>query len=157
MKANLAESTRIGARSAALPYVCAAIVALIGLADAIYLTAEHIAGRSVKCLVVSGCDEVLASQYAALPGGVPLAALGAAAYFVVFSLATLIAFGHGRATRPLLVIVGLMAAMTLWLLYLQAFVLRAYCAYCLLSAILTGCLALLVFGPLLIRRNTVLN
>jgi uncharacterized membrane protein len=35
---------------------------------------------------------------------------------------------------------------TLWFLYLQAFVIRAFCAYCLLSAAVTAALALLVLG-----------
>ncbi|MFH4233743.1 vitamin K epoxide reductase family protein, partial [Acinetobacter baumannii] len=67
----------------------------------------------------------------------PLAAIGAIAYFAVFSLATLAAFGYAMA-RPLLgALVFAMLGVTLWLLYLQAFVLRAFCEYCLLSAAVT--------------------
>lgn len=138
-------------RSAAAPLIGAALLALLGLADATYLTAQHLAGRGVKCLAVSGCDEVLSSPYATLPGGIPLAALGALAYFTVFSLATLAIFDYKAAAKWLAVVLALMVAATVWLLYLQAFVLRAYCTYCLLSAAITLCLALLVFGPHLLR------
>ena len=131
------------ARGLALLDVLAALVSLVGLADAIYLTVEHLTGRSVRCVVVSGCDEVLASSYATLPGGVPLAALGALAYFTAFSLATLSAFGY-RSVRTLLVaLAAAMFATSLYLLFVQAFVLERYCAYCLLSATLTTALVVI--------------
>jgi len=131
-----------------------ALVALVGLVDSVYLTVEHLSGRSVRCVVVSGCDAVLSSSYATLAGSVPLAAAGAASYFAVFSLATLAAFGYGGVRGPLAVLVALMFAFTLWLLYVQAFVLRAFCTYCLVSAAVTTTLALLVFVlPLLGRRR----
>lgn len=136
-----------------LPFVFASVLALVGLADSIYLTAEHLAGHSVKCIAVRGCDEVLSSPYATLPGGVPLAALGALAYFIAFSLSTLAVFGYNSAQRWLRIVAALMLAMTLWLLYLQAFVLQAYCTYCLLSAALTLSLTALVFGQRLLGSN----
>jgi len=74
-------------------YSAAALVSLIGLADSIYLTVEHLSGRSVRCTITSGCSEVLSSPYATVRG-IPLAAIGAVAYFIVFSLTTLVAFGY---------------------------------------------------------------
>lgn len=128
----------------ALPYVIAALVSLIGLGDAIYLTVEHITGQSLRCTIISGCSEVLSSKYAQI-GSVPLAAIGAASYFVVFSLAILALFNYGFA-RPLLrIVVGIMFLMTLWLLYLQAFVIHHFCQYCLLSAAVAITLTLIVF------------
>jgi len=121
-------------------YALAAVLSLAGLADAVYLTVEHLTGRSVRCTVTSGCSEVLASPYATI-GDYPLALLGALAYFTAFSLATLAAFGSQRAGNLFALLVGLMFAVSLWLLYLQAFVLHAFCQYCLLSAAITTLLA----------------
>ena len=121
-----------------------ALVALVGLADAAYLTVQHLSGSSVRCMVVSGCDEVLQSSYATVAGGVPVAAVGAAAYFTVFSLATLAAFGYEGARRLAAPLVALMFLATLWFLYLQAFVIKAFCTYCLISAGVTMTLAVLV-------------
>src|SRR5215203_772548 len=121
-----------------------ALVALAGMADAAYLTVEHLAGNSVRCMVVSGCDEVLQSSYATVAGGVPVAAFGLAAYFTVFSLATLAAFGYDAARKLLTPLVAIMFLATLWFLYLQAFVIKAFCTYCLISATLTTVLTLLV-------------
>jgi len=126
-------------------YALAAVLALAGLADAIYLTVEHLSGRSVRCGLTSGCSEVLSSSYATL-GGYPLALFGALAYFSAFALATLAAFGSIRARHLLAPLVALMFAVTLWLLYLQAFVLRAFCQYCLLSAAITSLLVVVIAG-----------
>ena len=124
-------------------YALAMLLSLIGLADALYLTVQHITGQSVKCSVTSGCSVVLSSAYAMI-GGLPTAALGLAAYFVCFSLATLAVFGYQWARLALAVAVWPMFLTTLWLLYVQAFVLRAFCQYCLLSAALTLSLTALV-------------
>src|SRR3954468_14583288 len=74
----------------------AAVMALFGLADGVYLTIEHVTGRTAQCIASTGCQEVLASKYAAF-GPVPLAAIGALAYFTAFSMALLAAFGYGKA------------------------------------------------------------
>jgi uncharacterized membrane protein len=121
-------------------YILAAFIALLGLSDSIYLTVQHLAGRNVDCIAFTACETVLASSYAAI-GKVPLAAFGALAYFGVFSLATLAAFGRRWTRRLFLCLVGAMTAVTSWLLYLQAFVLHAFCEFCLLSAALTAILS----------------
>ncbi|HLN98425.1 MAG TPA: vitamin K epoxide reductase family protein [Pyrinomonadaceae bacterium] len=124
-------------------YSAAALISLVGLADAIYLTVEHLSGRSVRCTLVSGCSEVLSSQYATVRG-FPLAGIGAIAYFAVFSLATLAAFGYRGMGTLLTLLVGAMFLTTLWLLYLQAFVIRHFCQFCLLSALVTVTLSVIV-------------
>jgi uncharacterized membrane protein len=123
-------------------YAVAAILALLGLADGVYLTVEHVTGRTAQCIASSGCQDVLSSEYAAI-GRVPLAALGALAYFTAFSLALLAAFGYAKCRTLFGFLVAIMFAMTLWLLYLQAFVLHAFCDYCLFSAGVTTLLTLI--------------
>ncbi|HEY8225698.1 MAG TPA: vitamin K epoxide reductase family protein [Pyrinomonadaceae bacterium] len=125
-------------------YIAVALISLIGLADATYLTIEHITEQSVRCTIVAGCSEVLSSKYA-LVAGVPLAMIGATAYFSVFSLATLAAFGYRFAGKLLNVLVAFMLLVSLWLIYLQAFVIHSFCQYCLLSAAVTFVAAALLF------------
>ena len=131
------------ARRSAFIYGAAMLVSLIGLGDSIYLTIQHITGHSVRCSVTTGCSAVLSSHYSTI-FGLPTAAFGALAYFVAFSLATLAAFGYERARTGLTIIVALMFLMTLWLLYVQAFVLNAFCEFCLLSAAMTFALTAIV-------------
>jgi uncharacterized membrane protein len=130
-------------RHPAMVYGPAMLISLIGLADSVYLTVQHLTGQSVKCTVTSGCSAVLSSSYATI-AGVPTAAFGALAYFAAFSFATLAAFGYERARTGLALLVAAMLITTLWLLYVQAFVLHAYCEFCLLSAAVTLTLAALV-------------
>ncbi|MFL6227823.1 MAG: vitamin K epoxide reductase family protein [Pyrinomonadaceae bacterium] len=137
--------------SAALDIV-AALLALVGLGDAVYLTVEHLTGATLQCSITHGCAEVLGSPYATV-GGLPLAAFGAAAYFTVFSLSTLAAFGYAWARSIVAPLVALMFLFTLWLLYLQAFVLHAFCQYCLLSATVTTLLTLTVVARRLTNRR----
>ena len=136
-------------------YVVAALLSLLGLADALYLTVEHLTGQSVKCTIISGCSEVLSSPYAVV-AGFPLAAIGAAAYFTVFSLATLAAFGYRAAGTLLTPLIAAMFFVSLWLIYLQAFVIREFCQYCLLSAaITTGLLVVVVVGRFVLKPASV--
>ena len=124
-------------------YAAVAVISLLGLADATYLTIEHVTGQSVRCTIIAGCSEVLSSKYAVV-GGFPLAMIGAAAYFSVFSLATLAAFGYRFARTLLNFLVAAMLLVSLWLVYLQAFVIRSFCQYCLFSAAITFVLAILL-------------
>jgi uncharacterized membrane protein len=132
--------------------VIAALLALVGLGDAMYLTVEHLTGATLQCSITHGCAEVLGSRFATV-GNIPLAAVGAAAYFTVFSLAILAVFGYPSARKFLAVLVALMFLFTLWLLYLQAFVLHAFCQYCLLSASVTTLLTLTVILQRLMSRR----
>jgi uncharacterized membrane protein len=125
------ESNRI----ARLPLL-AAIVALCGLADAIYLTIHHYTAEPVPCGEAFDCGAVLTSSYATI-GGVPLAVFGAIAYFTAFSLSVLATFGNRLMWRFFGVQVVLMTLFTAWLVYLQAFVIKAFCQFCLISAGIT--------------------
>jgi uncharacterized membrane protein len=127
VKTSAMNASQTGAtRHPALIYGLAMLASLIGLGDSIYLTIQHLTGRSVRCSVTTGCSAVLSSNYATI------------------SFATLAVFGYERARTALAILVAPMLAMTLWLLYVQAFVIRAYCEYCLLSAGMTLTLAALV-------------
>lgn len=122
----------------------AAIVALIGLADSVYLTVHHYTAAPVPCSLIEGCETVLTSAYAEI-AGVPLAAFGALAYFAAFALALLTAFGDRRMWTLFGVLVAMMAVFTCWLIYVQGFLIGAFCQFCLLSAATTFTL-LILFG-----------
>ncbi|HMS42017.1 MAG TPA: vitamin K epoxide reductase family protein [Pyrinomonadaceae bacterium] len=114
----------------------AAIVALGGLADAVYLTIHHYTTEPVPCGEAFDCGAVLTSSYAEV-GGIPIAIFGAFAYFTAFSLAILKVFGNRQTWRLFGIQVILMACFTAWLVYLQAFVIKAFCQFCLISAGIT--------------------
>jgi len=131
------ELEEAGSRSsiAKLP-LGAAIVAVVGIIDSVYLTVHHFTAEPVPCSLIEGCEQVLTSAYAEI-AGIPLAGFGAAAYFVAFSLALLAAFGDRRMWRLFGIHATLMAVFSGWLLYVQAALIGAFCQFCLLSAITT--------------------
>ena len=135
------------------PYLIAVLLSLVGLGDAVYLTIQDLTGQNLRCTIISGCAEVLGSKYAHL-AGIPLASLGAFAYFLAFSLAILVLFGYSFARQVLAVLVGIMFLTSLWLLYLQAFVIHHFCQYCLLSAGVSITLTVLVVIASLTGRRT---
>lgn len=127
--------------------ILAAVFALVGLADSVYLTVHHYTGEKVPCSVTGGCETVLSSQYAEM-FGIPTAAFGAMAYFLVFSLAILTQYGNRKMWNVLGAVVAVMSAFTLYLVYLQAFVIDAFCQFCLVSAATT----LSLFGLFLFSK-----
>jgi uncharacterized membrane protein len=134
-------------------FTAVAIVAVVGLADATYLTVQALTGETLSCGGSPDCSRVLGSSYSKV-GGIPVAMLGALAYFTAFAFATFSAFGYAKAPRFLVVIAAAMFLTTLWFLYVQAFLLHAYCRYCLFSAAITFLIAgLLIAVPPLQRRS----
>jgi len=134
-------------------FIAAAIVALIGLTEATYLTVIFLSGETAVCGQSPDCFKVLGSSYAKI-GSFPVSGLGALAYFTVFTFAIFAAFGYAHARRFFNWTVLAMFAVTLWLLFVQAFRLHAFCRYCLFSAalifLLTG---LVVARPSSTQRN----
>jgi uncharacterized membrane protein len=96
---------------------------------------------------------VLGSKYARF-AGMPVAAFGALGYFTAFTFATFAAFNYKRAPKFFALTVCLMFVATLWFLYVQAFLLHAYCRYCLFSAAITFLLMGLVVATPSPRNQT---
>jgi uncharacterized membrane protein len=145
MKSRKDQSARstTGSRGQTIFYTAAALISLLGLAEATYLTVIFLSGETAVCGGSADCFQVLGSSYAKI-GPVPVSGLGAFAYFGVFTFATFAAFGYPRARQFFAWTVIAMFCMTLWLLFVQAFRLHAFCRYCLFSAALVFLLTGLV-------------
>ncbi len=123
------------------------IIAAIGFSDATYLAAKYYLGEPVTCSILGGCEQVTSSVYATVEG-VPVALAGAV--FYLFLLLSAVAYIDTKwrifswmMTRC--TIFGFLAS--LWFAYLQIFVLRAICLYCMVSALTSTLLFLLsIFG-----------
>ena len=129
----------------------AAIVAFGGILDAVYLVVHHYTNEPVPCSITGGgCEAVLTSMYATI-GGIPLAVFGALAYFTAFVLALFTAFGNRRLWTLYGLLATLMAGFSMWLLYLQAFIIKEFCQYCLVSAATSSLLFIIFVVYLLLR------
>ncbi len=108
-------------------------LSLIGFLDATYLTIQHYRGMFLDCGPLMDCDVVMTSPFAVI-GGIPLALLGALYYLAILILT--VAYYDRKHLFLLSVIanVTILGFLTsLFLFYLQAVVIRAFCFYCLLS------------------------
>lgn len=106
----------------------------IGFADSSYLSILHYQNIIPPCSVLGECETVLTSQYSVL-WGVPTSLFGALYYLAVVVLSVL--YFDTKRTEYIVAAMGVVIAgfvFTLWLVYLQAFVIKAFCEYCLLSA-----------------------
>ncbi len=128
--------------------ILAAAVACLGLIDSGYLTIKHLQGSFIRC--GDACSAVLGSRYAEGIAGVPLAGFGAMAYITVIIAVASTAFGSKLGRQIFAIMTTVMALFSLWLIYLQAFVIHAFCVYCLASAAASFTLA----GLALIDRLT---
>lgn len=111
------------------------VFSLIGFIDATYLSAEHFLGLIPPCTLLQGCEQVTTSAYSVILG-VPVALLGA-----IFYLAVMIGVLLYLQTQQEKIIASVVyaswagLAAAVYFTYIQAFVIHAYCQYCLLSAV----------------------
>ena len=108
-------------------------VSLIGVADTLYLILNSLYGDKVKCLLVGGCETVLTSKFSIF-AGIPLSWWGLVFYVSVFLVINLFDIYSSRKWLKLL---GLMSVagflVSVSLLYIQIFEIKALCFYCLTS------------------------
>jgi uncharacterized membrane protein len=116
--------------------VAIALLAFVGMVDALYLSIKRNAGP-IPCHITHGCENVLTSKYSVI-AGIPLSWIGLAFYLTVLSLAVFAIFEDSESSRRPLRLVfylsGVALIVSALLVGIQAFVIKAYCEYCLLSA-----------------------
>ncbi len=113
------------------------ILSLFGLGDSGYLTWKHFQETSPFC-PRGGCDLVLTSHYAEV-WGIPLALIGALGYGSILALALFAHWakepGLRKALSGLLAFSTIGFLVSLFLVYLQLFVLKSICIWCMASAL----------------------
>ena len=109
------------------------LVAFAGFLDATYLTAKKFTGSTLNCYFFGGCDAVNASPYSNLFGQ-PLSLYGAVFYLLV--LLTTVYYLQTKNSNASKLLVFLTAFGFFFAIYtfsLQAFVIKAWCLYCVIS------------------------
>jgi uncharacterized membrane protein len=129
--------------------IAIAVLCILGIGDAGYLTYVHYAGIKVVCLANGGCETVQASRYAKLDG-IPVALLGLVGYIaILLSLAA--ANETGRAAGFGIAVIGF--GFSIYLTYREIFTINALCQWCVASAVLMTALAVLT-GVRFIREES---
>ena len=119
------------------------ILSFMGFLLATYLTIMHFRHIIPPCSATGSCEQVLTSKFATI-GPVPLALLGSLFYLCLMILCILILTNYRKLFVNFfyeVAAVGFLVSMILILI--QAYVLHAFCQYCLTSeAISTGIMIL---------------
>ncbi len=111
-------------------------LSFLGLIDSIYLSYMKLQESDLVCNVLEGCNLVTQSEYAKI-FGIPLAYLGV--FFYCLLILTLLFFLKSKKAicfRFLQITIFAGFLSSLYFLYLQVFVIRALCTYCLFSLII---------------------
>jgi len=117
-----------------------ALLALVGLFVALYLWLHALGfGGAIKCGASGGCEVVQTSQWAVFLG-LPVAFYGVAGYFALLAVAILSLRPGALPERKWSVLLaGLASAgflFTVYLTYLELFVIHAICRWCVGSAVI---------------------
>ena len=128
-----------------------AALALIGLGVSIYMAFVETAHASAICGPIGDCNTVQQSEYAALFGWLPIGVLGTIGYAAILVAWALMHWGHDHQQRlaasALLVMALCGAAFSIYLTFLEPFVIGATCVWCLTSALcMTLILVILVIS-----------
>jgi uncharacterized membrane protein len=122
-------------------------LAVAGLAVAAYLAYVETQAVAAVCGPVGDCNAVQTSEYAYL-AGIPIGVLGLAGYLVILAVW---AWGRWQGDHrvPLLLVAmtGGGVLFSIYLTYLEPFVIRAVCAWCLTSAVIMALLLLASVEP----------
>ncbi len=121
-------------------------LALLGLGVAIYLTFVEVTNANAVCGPVGNCNSVQQSSYAKLFGILPVGLLGAAGYLAILALWVTRKFGPESFHKITTLLIWGMAwfglLFSIYLTFLEPFVIGATCAWCITSAILISLILL---------------
>ena len=119
-----------------------------------YLSVKRFTGGSLACTRWAECDVVNNSMYAKFYG-VPVAFIGLAGYLVILCLAMAALQTEGTVQRRLLALGFLLTlggfGFSVYLTYLELYVIEAICVWCVISAILITLLT--IVGGINLRRT----
>ena len=144
--------------------VLTALVSLIGIFVALYLTLYKLGYIGTLVCSVGSCETVQTSKWATM-FGIPIGEWGVAFYVGVLAV-SLYGLTPSNADRRgisqvLVAMTGFGVVFSAWLTYLELFVINAICQWCVISAILTVILFVLSWLDLkevsLLSDDTVLE
>ena len=127
------------------------VLSIIGLGVALYLTYVETTNTLAVCGPVGDCNEVQASPFAKLFGVLPVGLLGALGYVGILGAWGLNRYGRGTLARLAPMALFGMALFgvifSIYLTYLELYIIKAVCIWCLTSATIMAFVLALSVGP----------
>jgi uncharacterized membrane protein len=126
-------------RKTACPIGVIIFLVVIGIAVSAYMSFVELTHETAVCGPVGDCNTVQQSEYAYLFGIIPVGVLGVVGYGFVFITWSVLRWGPEKMHRTASIILFCMTfggtLFSIYLTYLEPFVIGASCAWCLTSAI----------------------
>ena len=121
----------------AIEFVASLIVlSFLGLVNAIYLAWKHFRKKPLVCPLTEKCELVMESRWSHM-FGVRNEVLGVLHYLLVLAAAITIFLANVNIKNIIIIETGGALLFSLFLVYLQARVIKNYCFYCLISAFIS--------------------
>jgi uncharacterized membrane protein len=124
---------------------------LVGLMIAMYLAYIETQAIPAICGPIGDCNTVQTSSYARLFGFLPVAVVGVIGYLIILALLIIEYKGKGRlavlAPAGMFFLATLGSLFSLYLTYVELFVIKAVCSWCLATAVFMALLMLINISP----------
>ena len=131
-------------------------LSLVGILIALYVTQSFLRQTSIVC-VNTGCETVRKSASSYLLGSIPVPSVGLVGYTVLATLAFFRTADILKKKNLLHGMLGMAAFGVLfvsWFTYTEAFVIKAFCTWCVISAANMVVIFLLVIRSIKLQKGT---
>ena len=121
------------------------ILSFLGFIVATYLSVIHFKNAIPPCHITSNCEKVLTSEFASI-GPIPLALFGSFLYLSLIILCILILTHYKKIFLDLFYVASVVGfGVSIILLLIQAYIINAFCQYCLTSEAISTGIVILAF------------
>ena len=134
-------------RSKAL--IVATASAGVGFLDSLFLFYKYITADTIHCFLFEGCNIVAGSPYSHV-FGIPLPTFGVLFYGIAIIFMVLLWRHFGKILMGIALLWGIVGFLfSLYFIFLQGFIIQAFCIYCLIS----GAASVVFLCALIIENN----
>jgi len=137
-------------------YALIAIISVGGFLAASYIFYKKKTKKTLMCAMGSNCNTVIYSKYSKF-FGIPIEYLGMFYYFIIFVIYLMLISSSGAlggfVGLLVFIVTGGAFLFSLYLLFIQGFVLKQWCMWCLFSAISSIAIFIVSFGNLSIAKT----
>jgi uncharacterized membrane protein len=132
------------------------VLSILGVAVSIYLSWAYLSGSHIAC-TTHGCEAVRSSSYSKL-FGIPQPVFGILFYLAIGFLALISQIGEKTFTigikRLIIVFSAFGFLYSVYLTSLEAFVIKAYCDWCLVSAGISTLIFIIALREIFYEKTT---
>ena len=138
--------------------LAAVVTAIIGLAVSIYLSIVKLTNKDVLCFEGMGDCQIVTNSAYSVWRGIPVAYLGVAGYLLILGLIYIKQMQKHESSSIMLALFGITAfgaLYSLYLTYVELFIIHSVCPWCLASAV--AMLLLFIYSAIMLGKSKLLT